>query len=404
MSETSKMVVSGYIRIIIEPLLKNSSLHLIPTSVVLLCYDFYSSQIMLCIAFIAHNARKKNAEKFGIIDHESGNISKYQLFTQFDSLYQFNTNNYISSAQSPHCFVPNISSKLTNLSPTYFHNINIKRKSYHGIFSLLKQSDANQIRLNPYFSLFKSSNVREQNYFHELVSTKQLVGSPQKGNGYHFDWIKEPNCVLFCGRDYGIIYEWNKKLYQLDLKTIDSDNFEFKPMGSYNNNQWKHQTLNKMYSQSYLSMQYLNNIEKLFAIYCQDSYGQPSNTWNTIRQYGIYDLQQEKWTTINTCPFNISGNFRCSLCYESDIVYMVRSSGPPVLYYCEKDEWIELKKGGLWRGEGIIWIDKYDPNLLCYAYQNFKSVQISKLDMRANSKEWVETDTVSPRGSVRLFK
>eukprot|EP01084_Bolivina_argentea_P139400 245233_1 len=377
----SELLVTGYIHQI-QLILENKQL--IPKSIAFLCNQFFAIKTYIFFKQYVYETHKTS---FGILSDEN---ETYDMI-----LKKWNKQEFVSSS----CFIPYISHLLPNPSEL---KINIKNKTYHGIFSCIDEE-----HIYPSLFLFEPTFDRMNNtdICYEFKSKTFMKST-------HGDVLGLAQ-VIFCDNKYGIMYENAGNLYQLKLKNIKSkSDIEFKQLD--NDKYWNFPSYSGRPIQ-YLNMSYLINKDKIFGVHCfytEEDIGYDDYEEERTVKCGIYDLNACKWNDIKSYVYNKEFDdlrFHCRTCYDSKInesIFMITSAMDTAKYDFNKNQWDLLcDKDIQCENDTIIWIDANNKQILHMLWSNHWGCTILKyFDLRTNDSWMLKNDLKFLQGKrLRLF-
>eukprot|EP01084_Bolivina_argentea_P089290 161140_1 len=399
----SALIVAGYIHDI-EVLLKNRLITVMPDDIIFLCYQFYKHCTRLAITY--KNNTDDNGYReiphFGIMDIQSKYISHIQPFNSSPMSHKVLLN--ISYAARLSCYIPNIT-----------FNTEFERLTHNGsndaIFGAFVgkskygsgRKDSKEY-VYPCFSLFSSHNYETDDVYYHIISKRKMCGFKR---------------ALYCKERNSIFGEFEGILYELKLANVTDLNFRFKKLYSKQPQIWNHHRMWK-YSQKYLVMEYMNDMDRIFGISCHSSrqMRRPRGGNGQIK-CGLYDFKLNRWNDI--CSFKYESNpsignvFSCKTCYDrkQNFIYMKSNIGHTARYDGNENKWqifINTKFGRNHRKEQLdsLWIDKQNANILYCAhiedesidrsdngYAPNKKIVFKQLDLRMHCMEWMKIDECS---------
>lgn len=375
--KSREIIVLGYIHDIQKILAKDI---IIPDEIIQTCYAYFAVSFLLF--------QFKKSDKYSSIP----DINMIDPYSQ--------TVNYLSPKDKslippPYkipnhgqtsCYVHRISSILK-----LKHDAIDNNKSYDAIIGLHTKRNFSGRRppMYPHIFLFESEKTNEENIKYQTFFSSQKVPS--------YDFSKRvQGRMISCGDKHGVIYEFDKELYQLKLQNInDLDNFNFVKIDA----------TNQFFDKGWLSLGYIPEDvghDKIFAI--------NNNFVHALKSVrcGIFDLEINKWqqlenfsnsTTSRMFWFNIPCNN-----LDTTKVYAIMSHGEfgtmnnimdqkgivVASIDLNKNKWTIINNES-WpndkrrkvNDEPMVWFDD-NPNILCYANLG----EISCLDLRENNMKW----------------
>ena len=203
---------------------------------------------------------------------------------------------------------------------------------------------------------------------------------------------------MFCDRNHGVIYENNGNLWQLDLKNIRSHSNEYnfnkiKENRFWNYWRYKDHIDNK---RRFLSMTYLKNQHKIFAMKCKMNssidhnyllmprsekqskslkcgiFGFNSRNWQSIQPYEYESMYSDKRLMIGISKNQFDSNVVFTVSNMGNVVrFDMKKNKWQMIYECLADPWLDFVR------EPVVWMD--DPNTLCCAQDKF----VGSLDIRS---------------------
>ena len=218
--------------------------------------------------------------------------------------------------------------------------------------------------------------------------------------------------LLFCGDEYGIIYDLRGVLYQSKLQDIDLIHCEWKFKEITASDIWKN-LQNQHLHFSRLRKVYLPNdtifaMEKPYA-----SLGLPmSGPRSNKLKCGIFDLKQKKWNEISHFE-NKNDSYAHCACYDEykgNIIYVVGDNGDISEYDLANDQWnYQVKriktKLNLNRNR-VCWMDN-EYSLCCSDGKWFGNTDIREQDDWNENLDAVESASpiigTRPQWGYRIF-
>eukprot|EP01084_Bolivina_argentea_P214614 364343_1 len=390
-------VVKGFIRTSQKSFANNV---IIPIEIIQICCKFYKKILKL---FLFSSSRSWD-RKHGMI-HELD--TKFQVNTNISNPHQSQSNHLMQ----PFIYIENISSMM---SVQHTSKIN-SNKSYDGIVAVkgIERQNPQMLFLNgipcfesaikayhPCIMLFDNTKMDNNNnmVYHTFISS-----TPVDSNRIHQ--------FVHCGTN-GIVHEYGGYLYRLNLTNLNLTSFAFEPIHGiygYNVKFVGFINPNSHDSVEYLSMSYLENTNKIFAIKnawnsnCAhtefSSSQQPMVTTEKYAKCGIFDFEKYEWKYIADCKYtkdkrNEHGFYQHESCHNSfnrDVLHVVSDKGHTATYDFNKNMWKTMADNCLnlgntrWK-KHLVWMDSKD--ILCCSDGRY----FGYFDIR-NNNTWNKMDS-----------
>ena len=365
-------LVHGYIRSI-QKLLSQDII--IPIDIISLCLLFWNKSSTFIVI--------KKDETLNILHSNSKHYCKIKCDKH--TFFSF-------SPSPPLCYIPNIypSAKST------------------------KQCDA--ILCNNIFYLFPSNSINDDEIACNEISNINTMAI-ERGR-YSYKATKDLTRYLYCGNKHGIIHEHNGGLYQLKIAQTITKDASFNRLNiDPDDNIWNNMNCTT-HGSTYLSMSYLQNSERIFAIHNRQyskKFGALLTRYETTfkkeipevfaklsQRCGVFDLNEKRWietAEIQYQRLHIKKNkfYHIESCineWNDNIIYAVSSTGNTQRYDFKKDEWYALVNDGtsvIRYKRHIVWMDNM--NIICCVGGDGK--YFGSIDVRENKPKWKSMEGLS---------
>ena len=327
-SSRAVLLMTGYIRAI-EFLLENNVK--ISNDILRLCYQFYKSAIKLGISYsqlgklrvidpFAQITRLTDSfaemesqviDSFAVMDADSKSMTHYGFVDKKQNVVKF----YMDIGKSW------IASGLSLLIDSAKFKMNIKN-AQHSIFCM-KVTKTSECRTKAYpCFLFLGGLKNENKILYQLASARKM---------------KKFKTVSFARKRNTIYAAFRTRLYALQLTDVVNNDFMFEQLPAARSERfWKHHIGTR-----YLTLEYIENEDKLFAIQCQFDY--PARLQNLATGYddtyqrekrkaicGIYDFVSNEWKKVSSFKYKWYDNdFVCITTYDKllDVIYIQSNIG-----------------------------------------------------------------------------
>eukprot|EP01084_Bolivina_argentea_P247270 413722_1 len=381
----NELLINGFVRSIQSNLIH---FKIIPVDVIHLCILFYSIQIRILISTNTHTLQNND---FMIAEFATKMITKLNIqkdIHKYGALFG--------------CYIPKISSMI---------QCHPKNKTFDAILPFSRLSLHDNSNMDNCILLLESEKICVT----DIVTPKLFVSKNKVTNLIHAK-------TIFCGKKHGIIYVDKHGLNQLKLEniklnhndhTFDFKNEEiqsnineiFKLPGNYNSRRQMRQ------SEHYLSMRYLSNYNKIFAMQCYNDSGFPMlkhspKMLSKESICGMFDFSNNKWIQIPNFKYKISENGLRSVYYlicQSPIkmadIFVLSNLNKTAKYDCNKHQWItyyDVESSFQKMDYYDLWFD-IDPFVLyrcCKGCWKYNDVKFQYFDTRTRMKNvgWKELD------------